>query len=78
MVPLIFQNGIITNYSIILKPVVTANQTEVKITTLELNATVGDLVPHTLYNITVTAFTRIGPGPPSTPVIMVMTPQDGK
>ena len=78
MVPLILRNGIITNYSIILKPYVTANQSTVEHVTTELNATVGDLIPHTLYNITVAALTRIGRGPPSTPVEMVMTPQDCK
>ena len=78
MLPLISQNGIIVNYSIFLDPFITTNQIPVINSTSDLNIIVEDLIPDTSYNVSVTAFTRVGPGPPSPPVNVVMTPEDGK
>ncbi len=72
MIPHIFQNGIITKYEVTLS----TNDENITEEAVELNITVGGLIPHTSYNITVRAFTRIGPGPSSTPIVII-TIQDG-
>ena len=78
MLPLISQNGIIVNYSIFLDPVNATYQIPVMDSTSDLYIIVEDLIPGTSYNVSVTAFTRVGPGPPCPPVKVVMTPEDGK
>ncbi len=76
-VSLILQNGIITEYTVVFIPNVTANQPNVTQRTSNLSISVEDLVPFTVYNVTVTASTRIGPGPSSKPM-EVGTPPDGE
>ncbi len=76
-VSLILQNGIITEYTVVFIPNVTANQPNVTQRTSNLSISVEGLVPITVYNVTVTASTRIGPGPSSTPM-EVGTPADGE
>ncbi len=72
VIPHISQNGIITKYEVTLS----TNDENITEEAVELNITVGGLIPHTSYNITVRAFTRIGPGPSSTPIV-ILTFQDG-
>ena len=71
LLPLIDQNGIIVHYSITLVPTtITANQSIVVVSTSNLKITIEKLVPHTNYNVTVVAFTRVGGGPPSIAVVV--------
>ena len=76
-VPLIQQNGIIVNYTVVLTPNVTANQPTEILNTLNLMLEVQNLVPFTQYSVTVAAVTRVGTGP-SSPGIERETPSDGK
>ena len=66
IVPFISQNGIIINYEVILEPNMTKNTTK-------LNLVIDNLIDNFVYNITVRAFTNIGPGPPSFPTVSVRT-----
>ena len=66
MVPFISQNGIIINYEVMLDPNMTKK-------TSSLNLIVDNLIENFVYNITVRAFTNIGPGPPSFPIVSVRT-----
>ena len=74
-VPEISQNGIIITYEVLLQPttvmVVTKNSSE-----LTINVT--GLLENVLYNITVRAYTTVGPGIYSSPPIQVMTHEDSK
>ena len=81
-VPAIDQNGIITMYEVQYEPLETfGNQifTEtVNITnTSMLNTILIDLEEYVEYNITVRAYTDVGPGPYSDPPITVRTMEDG-
>jgi len=67
------QNGIIRKYSVTVVDVVGRETT---INTTETNATVSGLKPFSTYFCTVAAHT-IEPGP-STTVLNILTPQDGK
>ena len=66
MVPFISQNGIIIYYEVLLVPNVAKY-------TSSLNLTIENLNEDFVYNVTVTAFTIIGPGPPSVPSVSVRT-----
>ena len=69
MVPLVSQNGIIITYEVLLEPGIVRNSSD-------LNVTIEDLNENTIYNISVRAFTIIGPGPPSSPIVTVRTLED--
>ena len=71
MVPLISQNGIIITYEVLLEPGIVVNSSG-------LNVAIEGLNENTIYNILVRAFTIIGPGPPSSPIVTVMTLEDRK
>ena len=71
MVPLISQNGIIITYEVLLEPGVMVNSSD-------LNVTIEDLNENTIYNISVRAFTIIGSGPSSSPIVTVRTLEDRK
>ena len=71
MVPFISQNGIIITYEVTLEPNVAVN-------TSSLNITIENLNEDFVYNVTVRAFTDIGPGPPSLRIESVRTLEDGK
>ena len=69
MVPFISQNGIIIYYEVLLEPNVAKY-------TSSLNITIENLNEDFVYNVTVTAFTIIGSGPPSFPSVSVRTLED--
>ena len=71
MVLPIFQNGIIITYEVLLEPGIVRNSSN-------LNVTIEGLNVGTIYNISVRAFTIIGPGPPSSPIVTVRTLEDSK
>ena len=71
MVPLISQNGIIIAYEVLLEPGIVRNSSN-------LNVTIEDLNVGTIYKVSVRAFTDIGPGPPSSPIVTVRTLEDSK
>ena len=79
-VPAIDQNGIITMYEVQYEPLVTFGDqisTNTSTTTM-LNLTLTDLEEYVEYNITVRAYTSVGPGPYSDPPITERTDEDGK
>ena len=69
MMPLISQNGIIITYEVLLEPGIVVNSSDLFVTIDTLNE-------DTIYNISVRAFTIIGPGPPSSPIVTVRTLED--
>ena len=78
-VPAIDQNGIITIYEVQYEPLETfGDQISTNtINTTMLNTTLTDLEEYVEYNITVRAYTSVGPGPYSDPPITERTEDDG-
>ena len=78
-VPAIDQNGIITMYEVQYEPLETCNGS---IYSLNKNTTMlttlTDLEEYVEYNITVRAYTSVGPGPYSDPPFTERTDEDGK
>lgn len=74
-VPAIDRNGIITQYEVIFNQTTidTLNMSGVNINNSELSATVHPLQPFIPYNISVRAYTRIGPGPLNPTPVTTMT-----
>ncbi len=78
-VPEIDQNGIITEYEVMYEPLMSfggALSTEAVITT-NVSIVLGGLEEHVEYNISVRAFTSVGPGPFSS-IEMAMTEENSK
>ena len=68
-VPMIDRNGIIINYEIQIEPLdFPADIFIDPLNTTNLSILVADLEEHVLYNISVRAYTNVGPGPYSDPV----------
>ena len=79
-VPLIDQNGIITDYEIVYEPDTFGGspvRTSFNVSASSTGTTLSGLEEYVRYNITVRAFTSVGPGPYSTPLISV-TDEDSK
>ena len=78
-VPAIDQNGIIIMYQVQYEPLETCNGSiyTLKTNTTMLTTTLTDLEEYVEYNITVRAYTSVGPGPYSLP-ITERTDEDGK
>ena len=76
-VPAIDQNGIIINYEVRFEPLqFTAELSTDTINTPDLSVTITGLEEYVEYNISVRAYTSVGPGPYSDPVT-VRTSEDG-
>ena len=73
------RNGIITQYEVDYQPIVPfSNPTDLsRINTTDTTITLRNLHESARYNITVRAFTSIGPGPFSNPTLSI-THEDGK
>ena len=78
-VPAIHDNGVITTYEVIYNSLVTVGGqiSELTTNTSLLNATLTDLEEYVEYNISVRAYTSVGPGPYSD-VVIERTLEDGK
>ena len=78
-VPAIDQNGIIIMYEVQYEPLETfGDQLSTNTTnTTMLTTTLTDLEEYVEYNITVRAYTSVGPGPYSDPPITERTAEDG-
>ena len=79
-VPAIDQNGMITVYEVQYVPLETCNGSIslLNTTTTMLNTTLTDLEEYVEYDITVRAYTSVGPGPYSDPPITERTDEDGR
>ena len=79
-VPAIDQNGIITVYEVQYVTLETCNGSiyTLNTNTTMLNTTLTDLEEYVEYNITVRAYTSVGPGPYSDPPITERTDEDGR
>ena len=80
IVPEIDQNGVITMYEVLYVPLETFNGTigenTTNVTSMVMMANLTGLEGNVNYNISVRAYTEIGPGPYSEPVTE-LTPQTG-
>ena len=72
-IPSIDENGIITTYEILYED----NMTSERINTTNLSLIIVELKEFTHYNISVRAYTGVGPGPYSVPITN-QTEEDGK
>ena len=72
------QNGIITGYTIIYRSQTESHNGNVTAGPNDRQKDITGLKEYVLYNITVLAFTAVGNGPSSTPVVVVRTDEDGK
>ena len=72
------QNGIITGYTIIYRSQTENHNGNVTAGPNDRQKDITGLKEYVLYNITVLAFTAVGNGPSSTPVLVVRTNEDGK
>ena len=72
------ENGIITGYTITYHSQTENDRGTVQAGPSERQKTISGLKEYVNYNITVFASTVIGDGPPSSPVVVVRTDQDGK
>ena len=79
-VPAIDRNGIITHYEVLFNQTTidTLSMSGVNINNSEFSATVHPLQPFIPYNISVRAYTRIGPGPLNPTPVTTMTNPLGK
>ena len=78
-IPPMNRNGIITTYEVLFEPLEIFDGQLVpwQMNTSDLYILLGDLEEFIVYNISVRAFSEVGPGPYSDP-IMIQTLQDGK
>ena len=65
-------NGIITKYKVVYGPTASPQFTKEDVTTSTLFTTPDDLERETEYTFTVTAYTRVGPGEPTTATISTL------
>ena len=78
-VPEIDQNGIITQYEVMYEPLMTfgvLNTTIINISNLTMSITLMGLEEYVEYNISVRAYTSVGPGPYSVGIVR-RTLEDG-
>lgn len=69
--------GVIQGYKVMYTPQTSRNPMQKTVSTYNLSVVLHDLEINTLYSITVAAYTRVGQGPSSQPVV-VRTKEDGK
>ena len=78
LLPEIHQNGIIANYNVKLEPLdFTEELTRIFVNSSNLSAIITGLEEFIEYNISVRAYTSVGPGPFS-PVVVNRTFEDGE
>ena len=76
-VPVHHRLGVIQGYKVMYTPQTNGNPMQKTVSTYNLSVVLDDLEINTLYSITVAAYTRVGEGPSSQPVV-VRTKKDGK
>ena len=76
-VPVQHRLGVIQGYKVMYTPQTNANPMQKTVSTCNLSVVLHDLEINTLYSITVAAYTRVGQGLSSQPVV-VRTKEDGK
>ena len=76
-IPPIDKNGVITNYEVLYEALYEDNITSERINTTNLSLIIVELKKFTHYNISVRAYTAVGPGPYSVPITN-RTEEDGK
>lgn len=76
-VPVQHRLGVIQGYKVMYTPQTNGNPMQKTVSTCNLSVVLDDLEINTLYSITVAAYTRVGQGPSSQPVV-VRTKEDGK
>ena len=78
-VPEIDQNGVVTEYEVMYEPLMTFDGliTTLTVNTTNLSITLMDLEEYVQYNISVRAYTSVGPGPYSVGIVR-RTFEDGK
>ena len=69
--------GVIQGYKVMYTPQTNVNPMQKTVSTCNLSVVLHDLEINTPYSITVAAYTRVGQGPSSPPVV-VRTKEDGK
>ena len=77
-VPAEHQNGIITGYTVVYQSKTENHTGNEPAGPSELNKELTGLKEYVFYDITVTASTVKGTGPPSSPILVVTTDQDSK